>query len=133
MVAANKRYACSNYNQRGVSIIEVLVGVLLLSLIGLSVAKSIILSSQLHIKATNQALASQIAQETLEDYYDMDFSDFEDGQTMTDTVERDDRPFERTQIIGLNSDDSTATVSVTILATNDLFRTRVSMQSTYVN
>ncbi|MDD2943242.1 MAG: type II secretion system protein [bacterium] len=114
----------------GFTLIEVLVGIMLLSVMGLVIAQSLSLATKIQVKARNQALASQIAQDTLEEYVDSDFTAYIDGQTIADEVTRNGQNFKRDQNISFHG-DGTRTVSVTVEAEKGALETIVSMSQRY--
>ncbi|RMG39205.1 MAG: hypothetical protein D6719_13820 [Candidatus Dadabacteria bacterium] len=117
-------------NQRGIILIEILVGVSLLSIIGLGIITSSIVFIKIRHKSISDALATQIALEELEDFAAEDPLSHSDGESWSETVTRGLREFTRTATVTVNSDNS-RTLTVSVTAKGNTIGGAITMSNTY--
>ena len=92
--------------QRGLTVMEVLVAVLMLSIMGLGLVQSSLLTA--HARAVNirNSVATQIAEETLEKYVAVDPSTLTDVSEQTTTQNKDGINFTQKLSIASSADGS---------------------------
>ncbi|MDC0357302.1 prepilin-type N-terminal cleavage/methylation domain-containing protein [Oligoflexia bacterium] len=116
--------------EHGLSLIEVLVGLSILSIVGLGLVQSSIVSLNMRHKTENDAMAAQIALEKLEGFAAVDPADYSDGESWTESVTRSNRNFTRESSVTVNADES-RTFTVSITSDNFAMGGNVSMSNTY--
>jgi len=125
-IATRRKY----HDQRGVSLMEALVGMVLLAIIGLAITGSTIFFIKMRHKAMADALATQLALEKLEEFAAIDPANYSSGQSWSETVSRSGRNFTRESRVTVNSDDS-RTFVVNISAEKITIGGEISMSNTY--
>lgn len=97
-------------NESGVSLIELMVTVLLLTVIGAAATASTITYLHARKRAMNDSLALQLAQERIEEFAAVDPVRFSDGDSWTEIETRLGLAFTRVSTISLNADNSRTVV-----------------------
>lgn len=98
----NRKYC----KECGFTLIESLAAVTIMSFIGLAVLQSSLVGIRTNNKNMLSALATELAQDTLENYSCSDPESFSDGTSTTDEVSFHGKRFTRTVSISINSDRS---------------------------
>ena len=109
----------SESRESGSIMIEVLVGLILLSIMALGMTRSTLLSMRTRGHAVRTTTALQIASDTIEDYSSRSPSTLSDSDDLTDVVTRQGMDFDRTIDITVNSDTSVQ-IDVTVSGTTSL-------------
>lgn len=100
-------------SEQGFSLIEILVAVLLFSILGLSLAYSLLMMYQTRGRNYHNSLASQLAIEGIEDFQSQDPSTLSSANNSTASVARDGVTFQKQVSITVNA-DSSRTITVDI-------------------
>ena len=121
-----------NKNEDGFLLLEALVGILLLGIMGAAVAEATNFGLRMRDKAVNDAIAAQIAQETIEDFAAIDPNTLDDGEVYEDSVERDGTTFAAETTVTVN-DDSSRTLSVSVNTGAQVLGGKINMTHTLMS
>lgn len=106
-------------SNHGFGLLEILVSIVIMGLISLGLAYSMATSFKVSNRTVHHAVAAQLAQETMEDYFSIDPQSLDDTDDFTDTVTYDGDSYTRTVDITVNTDRS-RTVEISIIGVNSL-------------
>lgn len=99
--------------EQGSIIIEVLVGIIILSIMALGLMRSTLMSLRIREHSVRSSYAMQIAADTIETYSAINPSSLTDSNDLTDVVTRIGVSFNRVVNVTVNADDS-RTIDVAI-------------------
>ena len=117
-------------SERGFSIIEVLAAIGIISLIGLMIMNSSVMSVKAYGKSRKALIARQIATEVLESFSRFDPQSIMSDGTVTSTVQEDGISFTQEISVTINSVHRTRDVVVTV-STDTEPKVSVSLNNSY--
>lgn len=116
--------------QRGFSLMECLVLMVLFSIMGLGLAYSGIMLVSSRAKAYRSSLCNQIALDRIEEFAAVDPTTLDDTDDSISTVTRDGLSFRRTVNVTVNA-DSSRQINVDVISLSSKFEGRAQLSTTY--
>uniref|UniRef100_A0A0A8KXI2 Putative metalloprotease n=1 Tax=wastewater metagenome TaxID=527639 RepID=A0A0A8KXI2_9ZZZZ len=121
-----------NYNmQKGISLLEVIIGILFTAIVAMGITKSTIGAEKIAGKTTHNSEAMQIGLEILEQYASIDPQTLDDADDLPETeVTRNNRRYKRAINITINPDRSRS-VAVRVKSVSPLINLDFTVEDTF--